>query len=119
MSQFFDFPFARRSRMLGSPTGEVAMGGSPGSNVVPLHPHLTARDHAHLELLELLRELDPDSQRVLLHQLERSLAIARPRSPAAKLLRGDRGPVSWRRGEGPQWLVAPMSRRWVRQRARA
>ena len=95
------------------------MGVSAGSNVVPLRPWLNVRDQARLELIELLRDLDADSQRVLLAQLGRSQALMRQVSPTAALLRGERGPVTWRRGAGPRWLVAPLSRRWLRQRARA
>ncbi|MDP2315983.1 MAG: hypothetical protein Q8P41_24010 [Pseudomonadota bacterium] len=89
-------------------------------NVVRLHPELpalTARDRARLDLVELFRGLDQASQLVLLNQLEHSQARIRRHTPAAALVRGEQGPVSWRRGSSDLWLVAPMSRRFMHQRA--
>lgn len=92
------------------------------ANVVVLHPEiprLSRRDRARLELVELLRDLDPASQQVIIDQLLRTQARIRPYTPAAALVRGERGPVAWRRGEGPRWLVAPTTRRWLYLRAHA
>jgi hypothetical protein len=92
------------------------------SNVVILHPQLprlSPRERARLELIDLFQELDEDSQRVLVAQLALTHARLRTRTPAAALVRGERGPVEWRRGEGERVLVGPESRRWLYQRAHA
>lgn len=89
-------------------------------NVIVLHPGvpaLTARDRARLDLVDLFRGLDPASQRVLLRQLERTQGRIRRHTPAAALVRGERGPVTWRRGAEDLWLTAPASRRFLHQRA--
>lgn len=88
------------------------------ANVVALRPEpLSRRDRARLDLIELLRELDPASQAVVLDQLARTQARVRPYTRAGSLLRGERGPVAWRAGVGPRWLVAPASRRALLARA--
>ncbi len=90
------------------------------ANVVVLHPDippLSRRDRARLEMIELLRDLDPASQRVIVDQLLQMHARIRRHTPTAALVRGDRGRVAWRQGRGPRWLVAPESRRWLYQRA--
>ncbi|MES2639667.1 MAG: hypothetical protein V4850_09295 [Myxococcota bacterium] len=93
-------------------------------NVILLHPYrepgvpvLSERDRARLDLVELFRELDPASQHVLLRQLEGTQARIRRYTPAAALVRGERGPVTWRRGGEDLWLTAPASRRFLHQRA--
>ena len=89
------------------------------ANVYPLHPEiplLSPRQRAELDLLELLRDLDPDSQRVLVDQLDRSLQLVRPTSRTARLLER---PVAWRHGHGVLWLIAPTSRRYLYQQAHA
>jgi hypothetical protein len=89
-------------------------------NVVRLHPEvpaLTARDRARLDLVDLFRGLDPASQRVLLRQMEGTQARIRRHTPAAALVRGERGAVVWRRGAEDLWLVAPASRRLLHRRA--
>ena len=89
-------------------------------NVILLHPDvppLSARDRARLDLVELFRELDSASQRVLLGQLERTQTRIRRYTSAAAIVRGDLGPVTWRRGAESLWLTAPASRRFLHQRA--
>lgn len=95
-----------------------------GQSVVFLHPHrhadlpaLSVRDLARLDLVELFRELDPASQCVLLEQLERTQARIRRYTPTGAIVRGERGPVTWRRGSEDLLLVAPASRRFLHQRA--
>ncbi|MDP2304537.1 MAG: hypothetical protein Q8P18_00750 [Pseudomonadota bacterium] len=84
----------------------------------PVEPLLSAQDLARLDLVELFRELDPASQRVLLGQLERTQARIRRYTPVAAIVRGERGRVTWRRGTEELWLTAPASRRFLRQQAR-
>lgn len=90
------------------------------ANVVPLHadePFLTARERARLDLLELLQELDPASQKVVLDQLAAGQRVLRRYGPTGRLVRGERGPVAWRAGHGTRWLVAPGGRRYLALRA--
>lgn len=89
-------------------------------NVVVLHPELprlSARDHARMDLIDLLVELDEASREVVVGQLLDSYARIRRHTPAARLVRGEAGLVRWRAGQGPRWLVAPASRRFLYRRA--
>ena len=92
------------------------------SNVIRLHPQipcLTRADHVRLDLIDLFRELDEDSQRALVAQMARTAARVRRFTPTARLIRGERGPVTWRRGRSELLLIGPASRRWLRHRAYA
>ena len=89
------------------------------ANVYPLPPEvplLSARERAELDMIELLRGLDPDSQRVLVEQLDRTLRAVRPYSRTARLLSRR---VAWKHRSGLLWLVAPTSRRYLYQQAHA
>ena len=89
-------------------------------NVVLLHPRLpalSARDRARMEMLDLLLGLDEASREVVIGQLLRTHARLRRHTPVGRLVRGEAGPVAWRAGAGPRWLVAPESRRFLRRRA--
>ena len=89
-------------------------------NVVVLHPNVPAlseRERARLDLVELFRGLDSASQRVILSQMESTQAHIRRYTPTAALVRGENGPVAWRRGGEDLWLIAPASRRFLHQRA--
>ncbi len=92
----------------------------PPSNVIRLHPQLprlTRTDHARLALIDLFRELDEDSQRVVLAQMALTQSRVRRFTPAARLVRGERGPVAWRHGQSELLLIGPASRLWLRHRA--
>lgn len=89
-------------------------------NVVLLHPdlpHLSARDRARMEMIDLLLGLDEASREVVVGQLLSTHARIRRHTPVGRIVRGEAGPVAWRAGEGPRWLVAPASRRFLYQRA--
>jgi hypothetical protein len=122
MSQILDFPSPAGGRIVGSEVATMSYTAALPANVVVLHPdipRLSRQDRARLDMIDLLRDLDADSQRVVVDQLLASHARVRRYTPAGALLRGERGPVAWRAGAGPRWLVAPSSRRWLYQRARA
>lgn len=92
--------------------------GAP--NVVRIHPeipHLSPRANQHLAMIDLLRELDPDSQQVVIRHFEVQTARLRRHSEAARVIRGERGPVRWHAGRGRLRLSSPEARRWLYARA--